>query len=311
MTWQNRYLWWLGFFMAFSGGSIRMFNFSSSGENSSQDLEKIWNFISSNLDWIIPSVVFLFLLFIFLMILGTIARAGVIRAVEKIEKKENFGFKDAMREGKKYFWKLFFLGAILLIVLSLILAVMAMPIVLLFVAHSYIIGGILTFIAILIFIPLATIFAFIKIYGQLYIVLGKISLKASIENAYRLFLKNILKSLIMALIFIPLSILMSFAVLFLALIIVIIFGIPGILLFLALKTTGIIIAASLAILVFIFIVLVLSSFFQSFSQIVWVLLFKEIASPKAEEVLKEITEEELLAQKNPEPCGTISTSEIE
>lgn len=308
---KNRYLWWLGFFMAFSGGSIWMFNFSSSGENNPQDLEKVWNFISANLNWIIPLIIFLILLFIFLMILGTFARAGIIKATEKIEKKEIFGFKEAMIEGKKYFWKFFFLGAILSVVLFLILAVMAVPIILLFIAKSYVIGGILTFIAILIFIPLAVIFAFIKIYGQIYLILGKISLKASIENAYRLFLKNILKSLIMALIFIPLSILMSFAVLSLAIMLVIIFGIPGVLLFLVLKTTGIIIAAGLAALAFIFLVLVISSFFQSFSQIIWVLFFKEIAAPKVEEVLKEIAEEEVLAQKTPEPAGGITTSKID
>lgn len=311
MVWQNRYLWWLGFFMAFSGIGLRTSNFSSSKETSPENMEKIWNFISANLSWIIPLAVFLILLLILFLVLGTIARAGVIRSVEKIEKKENFGFKEAMKEGKKYFWKFLFLGIALSIALILILTIMAIPIALLFSAHSYIIGGILTFIAILIFVPLAVIFIFIKSFGQIYLVLGNLSLRSSIENGYHLFLKNIKKSIVMSLIFILISMLLCFAVLLSILAFVIIFGLLGLLLFLVLKIIGIIIAAGLAILVLLVFFLIVSSFFQAFSQIAWVLFFKEIAAPKVEEVLEEIAQEEILKQKTPEPASEITASKID
>lgn len=311
MTWQNRYLWWLGFFMIFSSGGINLFKFSSPEKNNTQDTERIWNFISSNLSWIIPSVIFLILFLILLSILGIFARAGIIRSAEKIEKKERFGFKIAMKEGKKYFWKFFFLNILLSIAMALIATVMIAPIALLFSVKAYIIGGILIFIAILIFIPLAIIFAFIKIFGQIYLVLGNLKLKDSIENAYHLFLKNIKNSLIMAILFIPLCLALGFISLAVFVILAIVFGLLGLLLYFAFKMIGIFLAIGLGVLAFIIFILTISSFYQAFAQIIWVLFFKEIASPKAEEIIAEIAQEEALTQKTPEPAGGISPSKID
>lgn len=310
ITWQNRYLWWLGFFIAFTGGGMRLFNFSPEKKDS-QNVERVWNFISSNLSWIIPMAIFLFLLLVLLIVLGTIAKAGIVRATEKIEKKENFSFKNAMLEGKKYFWKFFFLSAILSIALGIIAAIMFAPIVTLFAVKSYVIAGILIFLAIIIFIPLAVIFAFIKIFGQIYLVLGNITLKDSIENAYHLFLKNIKKSILMALLFIPIALLLGFIVLTFALILLVVFGLLGLAMFFILKTIGVIIVAGLAIILFLIFLLAVASFYQAFSQIIWVLFFKEIAAPKVEEILKEIAQEETTIQKNPEPASGISTSKID
>ncbi len=310
MTWQNRYLWWLGFFIAISGGGMRAFNFSPE-KDEPQNMEGVWYFISSNLSWIIPVAIFLFLLMILLAVLGTFAKAGIIRAVEKIEKKESFGFMPAMKEGTIYFWKMLFLNIIISFALGIIIIIMIAPIITLFSVKSYIIGGILTFLAVLILVPLIAIFAFIKVFGQIYIVLGNLKIKDSIENAYRLFLKNIKKSILMALLFIPMGLILCFAILSFGLVLLLIFGILGVVLFLIFKVIGAAIAIGLAAIIFIIAILAASSFFQAFSQIVWVLFFKEIAAPKVEETLQEIAKEEILAQKNPEPAGGISASKID
>jgi hypothetical protein len=310
MTWQNRYLWWLGFFMIFSGAGMSSFNFSQEKDNP-QNAEKVLNLISSNLTWIIPAIIFLTLLIVFLFVLGTFARAGVILSAEKIEKKENFCFKDALKEGKKYFWKFFLLSIALCIVFGIITAIMFVPVATLFAAKSYLIGILLAILASLILIPLFVIFSFIKIFGQIYLVFGNLKLKDSIENAYHLFLKNIKASIVMALIFIPLGAMMLFAFLTAFIIFAIIFGLLGLLLFFAFKMIGVFAAIGLGGLALILFILAVGSFYQSFTQIVWVLFFKEIAAPKAGEVLKEIAEEESAIQKTPEPAGGISASEID
>lgn len=307
ITWNNRYLWWLGIFLALSQ-SFQMLNFR--GEESQQgDLENYWNFVSSNLSWIIPLSIVIVILMITLLILGTWSRIGIIDSADKITREEPSDFRKAWKKGRKLFWKVVLLGIILSLSLGIILSVMIVPIILLFVNHSYIAGGILAFIALLILIPVMIIFAFLRIYGEMYLILGKISVIDSLESAYSLFRKNIWTSIVMGLLFIPLGIFLGIAIITLVIALTIIFGIVALIFFLILKWTGVIIIASIGGLVFIALFLAINSFYQAFAQVLWVLFWKEIASPKAEEILEEVAKETNIEAGEVKPG--VTTSEIE
>lgn len=308
LTWKNRYLWTLGFFLALSQ-CLRMFNYSFDDKNNNPNLENFQNFFIANSSWLIPFFIFLFLIFIAISVLALWGKIGIIKSVEKIEKKESFSFGSAIRFGRKLFWKVFLLRILLSLCLGIIISVMAIPIVLLFVNHSYISGGILTFLGILILIPLLVIFSFLKTYGEIYLVLGKISITNSLESAYALFRKNILPSIVMGLLFIPLGIL--FGVIIIALIIAFLlgFGILGGILFLIAKNVGFFISASIGGLLFLIAALALSSFYQAFAQVLWVLFWREIASPKVEEILEEIVKENNIGTE--EVKTGVTTSKID
>lgn len=306
ITWKNRYLWWFGFFLMLS--SIGGLDYSRSDFNSKEitpsfSLENLSHYSH----WIFIGVLFLLIIFIILIILGVISRGAIISSVEKIHKNKIVNFKTAFQDGKKQFSKillisifsgLFILGALL---------ILFPPVAFLFLNHNYIISGIMAVFAVIIFIPLIILVAYLRIFGYLYAVLGGLKSWSAIENAYSLFQKNISASLLMAVIFIPLNILLFLVILF-ALVPITLAILPlGIILFIfeGLFGAGIAGVIGLSILAILFIYL--RSFMEVFTEAAWILFFHEIAAPKEKEIVAEpIAEIEQL----PKPLPTIN-SEVE
>jgi len=299
-TWQNKYLWWFGFFVSLtSGGSF--FNYSNSGLNKQPALseEKILAFINQHLSVIIIALIALIIICLLLTILSLIGRGALIKSINASDKKEPSNFTIGFSAGKKYFWKILGLGFFPSLFIFAIFTIILVPIAFLFASHSYILGTILSIAGIAIFIPLIILVSFLKKYGQMYIILGELNIRSAIESSYALFRKNMSPSIIMALIFVLIGIIFGIGVLIACVPLVIIFAILGLVFYLIFKKVGIMIIAGIGIVIATILLLVLRSIYESFAQAVWVFFFHEIAKPKITEIAAET-----VADKIPDPVAT-------
>lgn len=305
ITWNNKYLWWFGLFITIGSGGAN-FNFSFNEKNWNNEAktfqetqEAFVNFISQYSGWIITGLSLLIVLIIIFIILRIIGRVGIIKSVDNMEKGRESNFSDGLKEGRKYFWKIFFTGLLIGIFILATIIVLFLPVAFLFYLKSFIIGVITAFLAIIIFIPLLVLASFIKIYSYLYIILGNLSIRSALENAYKVFRNNLLSSIIMGLIFIPIIISMGIAMVLVIMSLAIIFLVIGLILYLILNKIGIIITAVLGLISLLLIVLLIRSVYETFHQAVWVLFFREIALAKDKKAGE--IEEEIVSKEIPEP----------
>ena len=288
ITWKNKFLWWFGLFLALGGGAS--FNFPGNSEWNNkigENEDKVASFINQHWQIIIVAIVLAVILGLALFVLSLISKAGLIKTLDKIEKNLSGNFKEGFREGKKYFWKILAVGLILGIFIFALLVVLSFPVIFLFYVKSVVLGILFAFLAVVIFIPLVILASFIGKYSIFYLVLSDLGIKASIENGYQVFKKNILASVIMALFFIPINIILFVLAVIAFLIVGLIFLPIGIMLYLVLAKIGVIMAVSLGGFIFIIFLILANSVFQVFYQTVWFLFFKEIASVKMEEKVEE------------------------
>lgn len=290
ITWKNRYLWWFGFFVTLGGGG-GMNYFFNSGEEEKLDPaqnEKVLEFFSQNMHWILTFAIIAFLLVIIFSILCIIGKGALISSIEKNSKGEVANFKSGWDSGKKNFWKIFIIDFSLGIFIFLTLLILIAPVAILLLNKNYIIGGILAFLAVLIFIPIAILSSYLKTYGYFYSILGKLNFWPAIESAYNLFVRNFWASILLSLIFIPLGIILMLIILAIFPLLLLIFLILGAIGYFALgKITAIVIGA-IGMAIFLLYAIFVKSIYRVFSQAIWILFFHEIATPKIPEAVIEV-----------------------
>jgi hypothetical protein len=290
ITWNNKYLWWFGFFLALGINGLDFNGPFNSGGGKEKE-EKIFNALAGYFDryqeLIISLLIVLLLISISLVILKIICRAGLIKSVAEIEKGKIGSFKTGFKEGKKYFWKLLGTDFIVGFFFIIILIVLFSPIAFLIYLKSYWLALVLGILATIIIIALAILVAFLKEYACIYLVLSDISIRSALESGYQLFLKNFWPSIIFSIIFIPIALVLGLGILMTLIILAVIFGIIGVIFYLILAKIGAVIIAVLGILFFLILTLVLQSIFETFKQASWVLFFHEIATVKKEETIQE------------------------
>lgn len=198
--WKYRFLFWLGVLAVFAsgGGGGGNFNFSGGSGNwqnlfNNQDGKSSFfnsvksgmprvlgestssfeSWISTHWFWLALIILILVIIFFILLIFGIMARAGIIKSVVKLEKKETSDFWQAMKEGKRFFWRLvgqFFLVFIFMLLLIGVLAGISVPLFML----NVILGFVWLFPAILIFI-VAVIYVglVVQFWTQMFVVENK------------------------------------------------------------------------------------------------------------------------------------------
>ncbi|NTU67241.1 MAG: hypothetical protein HGB08_04975 [Candidatus Moranbacteria bacterium] len=274
ITKKKLFLWLFGVLVALGSG-LESFDYSK------MDLK-------SYLVIIIPVIIVIILALIFLSVT---ARAGMIRSLGKITEKKKTSFKSQLKEGRRFFWRLIGLEAIIISSFVIITAILFIPIIFLFSSKNNIGGIFVSLLAFLILLILIVLGAFFRIFGRLYIVLGNISVVSSLERAYSLFMKNRKESLMMLLLFIPTGIcvyiitviLWSSVSAFFAVFTWIARNIIG-------ESTDTIASVG-TILLSIPAMIFLKAIYEVFSQSVWVIFFYKIASPKDGQGLEEKEEE--------------------
>jgi len=306
ITWKNKFLWWFGLFLA-----LVNFNFSSNWKEEDFDQQAISSFIHQNSHWLLPLAVVIGIIFLALIVFSFVSRGGLIAAIDRLEKNEKTNFKKNFSSGKKSFSRI--LGINLTVCFSslIMIVVIALPAAYCFISQKIATGiwlSIPTFLIILVILLLAS---YLKNFGQIYIVTGKLKVLSALESAYKLFLNNFWTSIAMGAILIVLSLVLSFVFLAVLFVLGIIFVPLGFLLWSTLKEPGLIATATLGVPITLAALLLISAIFKVFHQSAWFLFFKEIASQKEEEIIAEISEEKTVISKSPDPVSGVTTSEID
>lgn len=290
ITWKNRYLWWFGFFAMLSNlGGLNYLN--SNPEKNHPQKQLFFENIARHPHWIAISILVLAIILIVFAILSIISRGALVSSIDKLHRRNNADFKAGFQAGKKYFGKIFSIALFSGFFALAALLILAPPVAFLFLNHNYFLGFIMAVLAFFIFVPLIILISFLRIFGYLYAILGKLNPWAAIENAYVLFRKNIATSLIMAVLFIPINLFFFLLIIF-ALIPIALAILPlGILLFIFAGTLGAMITVIFGLAILAVFVVFLRSILEVFTQAVWIFFFYELATPQKKEMTVESAEE--------------------
>jgi len=293
ITWQNKYLWFFGFFVALLGnGGIYEIIFKALRGETSQDLfVGLRNFVAIlfSSDNLLANIVSLFkndpanmiillgtslimlIVFIFIIWMIMVSQAAIINNSANIINKNNksLGVKDSITIGRNYFWPVLGLNAVVKIVIGLIF---------LLIGWSVIINdaNLVYVILFIVLIPIAIIISFIIKYAIGYVVIKGKNFIDSITAAWRLFIKNWLVSIEMAFILFFINFLVGLGILLLT----IVLSIPLIFLiylfYVVLSLSGFWLMISLAFIVLLLIVVISGSALATFQTVSWTGLYLEL-----------------------------------
>lgn len=307
ITWENKILWFFGFFALALLGNNRAYNLVLNNLDmiSRQDLttfytfrlyeraltsfDGILGFLNNLGNLIINKPLSIFLSILIFLAIGALALALVwlminsqvclIKGINRAKENKKIGFKDSFLGARKYFWPVLGLNALVQIVIYLLFIIFIYPAI----AYSPFFSAataILFLIFFLIFIPLSIILAFLTIYASSFIVLKNQRLLESLGSAWRLFVQNWLPSLEMGLILFLVDIAAALGFI----ILVILLGIPFILLsvifyFLA-SQAGIIFVMVLIVICLVALVILFTAILSTFQYSAWTLLFLSLTEKK-------------------------------
>lgn len=293
ITWKNRFLWWFGAILALGSG-IGMLDWPRFESDIVPEHQKqaFFLFFEKHFGWMIMGFLLAAAIILAIIIFSIIARAGLIRSIEKIIEKKSANFTCGMNEGKMFFWRILGLEIVIAASLMITILILSSPIVLLFANKDYRGGIILAVFAVIIFVLFLILWMFIRIFSHLYIVLGNLGVFSSIGNSYTLFKNNLARSLVMMILFIPISFAASFLFIALLGIIIIIFVALGFLLEFLFGGKGAVISIAGALIVLVPSMIFIRAIYEALSQSIWVVFFHEIASPKEKDELPEKQPEE-------------------
>jgi hypothetical protein len=280
ITTRYRYLWWLGLLAGIgSGANFNPPDSEQMGGKFKQIGDQAGQWAQAHLPLVIAAAVLLFLLLIALCVIALMARGGLIGAVQRIEREEPATFRIGMGIGYHAFWRL--LGAGLLVGLGAIvlIAILAAPIVALFIAEIWWAGVVL----ILVFLPIL-IFALILAnvlteYASRFIVCEGQRIVNALGSAYALIRATKGQSALVWLMFVALSIGVGIALL----IVVVLVGGPLFLLGMAIYgAAGLamtIVYAAVFGLAFLFAVLLVAGITTVFLSSYWTLAYLQLTAP--------------------------------
>lgn len=299
LTWRKKYLWWFGFFVLLSGLSTSFSNWSS--QDNEQMGQRFLDFFAANQTLTLALVVVAVLFWLLLTALGIVSRGALIKSINAEQEKKPADFKQGWQAGRRYFWRVLSVGLVTGLAVLVLLIVLAVPIVFFFYNDYNVAGIILVILAAAIFLPVAFLSAFIRIYGEIYVVNAELSAWEALENAYALITKNLGRSIIVGLLLMVAGMALMMALLFALIPVAVAFALVGLIGYLILKKMGVMIVAVVAGVLLVGLFILASSVLQVFSQAVWVLFFRQIAAPKEPEVATTRVEEALV-----EPVANIS-----
>ena len=307
ITWENKTLWFFGFFALALLGNNRAYNFVLNNLDliSRQDLTAFYTFrlyeraltsfdgiinffnslgnliINKPLSFFLSTLIFLAVTALALALVWLMINSQIclISGIGRAKENKKIGFKDSFLLARKYFWPILELNIIVQIIIYLLFIIFIYPAI----AYSSFFSAITSILFIfffLIFIPLSIILAFLTIYASSFVILRNQGLLKSIGSAWHLFYKNWIPSLEMGLILFLIDIAAALGLI----ILIILLGIPFILLsvifyFLA-SQAGLIFVAILMVICLIALIIIFTAILSTFQYSAWTLLFFNLTEKK-------------------------------
>jgi hypothetical protein len=221
ITWQYKYLWFFGLFVALlgNGGEVEIISrsfdinsgdsffsgfgdiFTSTGFFSRGTFGNIGRLAVNdpfNLFMVILLTLIIIFLTIFIIWLMIVAQAAIVNNSANIIAGKNHNLKDGLLAGIKKFWPVFFLNVLVKLIILSIFFLISLPVLVNY-AHAGAFSASLVFIiSYLIFIPAAIIISFIIKFSIGYSVIKSYNFREALKSGWNLFLNNWLISLEMA-----------------------------------------------------------------------------------------------------------------
>lgn len=300
ITWENKILWFFGFFALALLGNNRAYNLVLNNLDliSREDLTTFYTFrlyeraltsfdgiiiffnglgnliINKPLSFFLSILIFLAVTTLMLALVWLMINSQIclIKGIDRAKEKKKIGIKDSFLLARKYFWPILGLNIVVQIIIYLLFIIFIYPAI----AYSSFFSALTSILFIfffVIFIPLSIILAFLTIYASSFIVLRDQKLIKSIGSAWQLFYKNWIPSLEMGLILFFIDIAAALGLI----ILIILLGIPFLLLsvifyFLA-SQAGLIFVAILMVICLIALIIIFTAILSTFQYSAWTLLF--------------------------------------
>ncbi|MCF7820603.1 MAG: hypothetical protein K9M44_04005 [Candidatus Pacebacteria bacterium] len=306
ITWKNKYLWFFGLFATLigTGGEYQLLNNISEGNgektffnlSSSPWLDiATWNnivtYFSSNYWQALFSVIVLIIiaaLAIFIIILSVTSQGALVHQTEKIanKKTKDSNLSAGTLAGQKHFWPVLGVNIGLKIVISLMFALMALPIIL----SGGLIGSVAAYVVLfLLFIPVIISFSLVARYAIGFIVIKKNKFSEALDNGWELFRKNWVVSIEMAILLILINILFALGVL----IIIFLVSAPFLILSFIFSSFAIFwLFAFLGLAVLFLSIIAFGAMITTFQISAWTLLFLSLLENKGKSKIKRLKDKE-------------------
>jgi len=243
----------------------------------------------------------LLLLGVLFWVLSAIARSGVIQALDALQNPKGgalYDFKGVWKAGKQRFVQIMLIDVVIGFSMLLIMIVLAAPIVLTFFQGKVFGGIMLALLAIVIYIPLVLLAAFLKQVGAIVTTLSKVDAVKSLEVSYFYVRGNLKEALKMLLSLVILGVVQGIATFIMVFPFVVI--VVGISLFFVGFSGGdifsnpfgnptLIVVVGVIMLLLVVLLLVLKSIFTLWLQDLWLWWTKRVGSVSAKETASQET----------------------
>lgn len=295
---KNRFLWWLGILAAFAGGfGNYSFNFSglngfsSSGGSSSTTSQsadfpkQLSDFFSSAhfpaiIAFVAITIVFMLVVYFVVLYFSIKAKAGLIISVNKIEsERSSIGFRAAMREGKKYFWRLFGLGWLVALAMFILILLVIVPILILVFWHPLAVMislGLLTLVGFILIITFSFLASIILSFAQLFIVLDDKKVFVALHDSYELIKRNVMDVVIGYAITIGIGFVVALAIILLVIAVLVVGAILGGITYLVGGGVAVAICTTVVILAGIVFFAIVIGFITAFTSTYWTLFYRAL-----------------------------------
>lgn len=184
---SQKKLWWFGLFLMF-GGVGNLITFRQDDKSSDQQAQRIQEQVNSYFtqhQGLALGVGIILLLFVVLMVVGYYyAKAGTIISVNKIIRKEGWGFMEGMKSGIKYFNRLISISLFCLAVLVIVGVIFGAPIAYLYMAKLYSRATILLILALIIALPVFIVISLVSLIAPLFAVSFNLRFRDSLRASF-------------------------------------------------------------------------------------------------------------------------------
>lgn len=296
LTWENKYLWFFGLFAAFLGNggdyqilagllgteAARNLNFGdliATNVFSGQSIEALKRLM---LEAPLSFAVTLFIglavlaLVVFVVWLVIVSQSALVNNSAGLIAGKKTSFEEGVVVGGKNFWPVFALNIAAKILIALCLYLITLPVVLSYGRINPVLANLFYLIFFLILVPLALAISFIIKYAIAFKVIKGKNIGEAIQRGWELFVDNWLVSIEMAVALFLINFLFGLAVILLVLILAVPFLFLGLVLYYLTSFIGFWLVISLALLLFLAIVIVSGSILATFQVSAWTGLFVEL-----------------------------------
>jgi len=283
LTIENKFLWIFGL-LAGSVGTFTGYRFNSFGSSEKQDineaelnqlLEQLKSFYLAHTMTILTVALIFLLLMVLFFVLSIISQGALISSVAKLNKQEKVDFWKGLKEGTKYFWKMWGLMIAFSMIILVVLLVLSCPLLLTIATSNIILTILWAIIALVLFFLVCLVISFIGPYSQCLVVLKNEGVIESIKNGLEFVRQHLGNLLIVYFMLIAISVIFGIIIALVLGIIAAILIMAGIAIGLASVTAGSIFALA-CIIAFILMMFVIMGAFNAYQTAVVTLAYEQL-----------------------------------